>query len=139
MRRCLSEPVRYTRFVRSSIELEHTVELEYNSASTSVSVNLDRVLGMPAEPLVAHSAAILVRFVNHEVVAPRHRQVGVLVACDSAPFVKYCPVKWSTGAVNNPSGSVAHLVKPRRFHSLRSEERRGGTECVIKCRSRWWP
>src|SRR3546814_16698076 len=38
------------------------------------------------------------------------------------------------GVLRQLGGGDGHLA-----HLLRSEERRGGKECVSTCRSRWWP
>src|SRR3546814_20045109 len=69
--------------------------------------------------------------------------IGYAIWRDSAPSAAGLPGE-TTAA---PSDQLADLeARTRRepgsadaWHALRSEERRGGQECVSTCRSRWAP
>src|SRR3546814_13402940 len=57
-------------------------------------------------------------------------------------FSDYLPVITESHAMAHPTGGPPTSLPPlsgTRTATVRSEERRGGTECVSTCRSRWSP
>src|SRR3546814_7674240 len=71
---------------------------------------------------------------THVTLAPKAAEVLTLAIHELATnAAKY-------GAIRAPAGEIAvHWRREQRDGQDRSEERRGGKECVSTCRSRWSP
>src|SRR3546814_18429620 len=74
-----------------------------------------------------------------ELAAPRelnHQQLAAAIQIVSSPD-RIVLVQGRAGA--GKSTMLQPIAKAEAIDAARSEERRGGKECVSTCRSRWWP